>query len=528
MPSPAPDGTLNVFEVAYGDGVVEDGSSMPITEGCAIGGARTVVAGSTASSATSTSSSWMEKLAKLGPNTRYRDLLVVGSHDAASSTIAPHRPFSAIARCQNLSVVEQLESGIRLLDLRVGSRSGSGRHSDVFVWHGSLEGGPFLPVLHQIDMFVTDHPKEVVILNLVPEYGVSFTDDQKLFILKRINEMFRGRLVTAKEMKHLLSHWTLRDLSEKGKCVIVLFHPRFCQDLKVSTVHGSANGGTNPRKNHSREWTEAELEAEFDVVNADVWMRNLWFNTRNTNGLFDMVLQDIRLHGKKKNHHLYCSQFVLTPGVGGLVDVMKALAGTNPLRPMSLSQQLYKNHVLNDFLRQNASQPWNLFLLDFVDYCPWTVRFLTSLNFPVPVTVCLAVYSDGETMVNVTQKIAEYTYRERAIFLTDIVQDLELQGQRDEGSSSTTRAGTLIVAYRLGHESYYVLSAQAGALNQPNLLLISYYATSAASVVKVHSSDEGIIHGGRILNIDAPVRNLDGIIIRFKNATDKCVFEVME
>ena len=498
MPSPATDGSSNLFEAS--------GVSLGNLEGAersalhAPGGA---------------ASCWMEHLANLEPTLRYRDLLVVGTHNAASSTIQPSRPFSAIARCQNLSVLEQLEAGIRLLDLRVGGFKGSKRPSDIGVWHGSMQAGPFLPILRQIEMFANAHTKEVLILNLVPEYGVAFASEQKLFLLKQIHETFNSRLITSAEMTHLLSRWTLHDLEQKGKQVIVLFHPRFCQDLKVSASKGNAK--------HSREWTESELEAEFDVINADVWMRNLWFNTRNCNDLFSMVLDDIRRHGNKKQHHLHCSQFVLTPGVGGAMDVMKALAGTNPLRPLSLSQQLYKQQTLNKFLRSHSTDTWNMFLLDFVDYCPWTVRFLTALNFPVPVRISLALYKSGKDVVVMTKKIAEYTYRGRVVFLTNLVEDLGLSAQSMDGDFVSS-GGELVVAYSLGDKSYYVLTIPV--VTESSMLMISHFATSADSVIAVPTSNqEGIINGGKLLDDRTSATKLKGTALRFKSVDSNCLFD---
>ncbi|KAL7560023.1 hypothetical protein ACA910_013514 [Epithemia clementina (nom. ined.)] len=498
MPQPAPDGNMNLFEAASAITSLDgEENRSPMHEEA--GGAAAF---------------WMEHLAKVAPNTKFRDLLVVGSHDSASCTISPSRPFSAVGRCQNLTVSEQLEAGIRLLDLRVGSHKGSTRHSDVCVWHGSLEGGPFFPILREIDIFVTDHPKEIVVLNLVPEFGVGFLSEQKLLLLKRIYETFGSRLIKASEMSDLMARWTLGDLINKGKQVLVLFHPRFCQDLKVaSSSHAACKT--------SRDWTAGEIEAEFDVVNAEVWMRNLWFNTRNTEDLLKNVRQDISRHGNKKSHNLYCSQLVLTPGIGGLVDLMKALAGTNPLRPISLSQHLYKNQKLNNFLRSHATEPWNVFLLDFVDYCPWTVRFLTALNFPVPVKISLAVYQNGKSVLDLTDSMKKCICRGRVVFVTNIVQDLVLSESTNDCGS-----GSLVVAYSLGDKGYYVLTVPVVA--DAPLLMISYFATSANSVILIPWSNEGIIHGGQMLSSRASIRKLQGTVVRFKSTETKCTFDLIE
>lgn len=493
MPSPAPDGCLDAFELAHKKHVLFNNGeeySDPVT---------------------SVASSWMGCLAKIAPSTRFRDLMMAGTHNSASSTIHPSRPFSGIGRCQNLTILEQLEAGIRLLDIRVGSHGGSLAHSDVWIRHGSLSGGLFLPILNQIDSFVTDHPSEIVIIILTPEYGVKCTSDQKLFVLKRVCDIFGSRLVGASEMEDLLTKWTFADLRERGKQVIVFFHPRFCEHIRIPAAHGS---------NHRpRELTTDEIETQFDIIDADVWMRNMWFNTREAQDLLQYVLRDIRTHGNKRRHQLHCSQLILTPGVGGMSDVVQALAGSNPLRPISLSQRLYKDQVLNKYLRSNASEPWNLFMFDFVDCCPWTVRFLTALNFPVRLNIQLAVYGHEKSLMDVTTQVEKYVCRDRVLFLTNVLEDCGLVGNRAEG-------GSLVVVYRLNDKFYFALTVPV--VDQSTLLLISYYATSSSSVVMIPWSDEGIIHDGQILSRHSPVEKLDGVKIRFNSTSSRCVFTLVE
>ena len=122
MPMPASDGSADLFEAitkAVEESNDDDGHSHAAGSSCAL--------------------KWMDLLSKLEPEKRFRDLLIVGSHNSASYTIHPNKPFSAIGRCQNLPILHQLEEGIRLLDLRVGGKKGNAGSSHVNVWHGSLE-----------------------------------------------------------------------------------------------------------------------------------------------------------------------------------------------------------------------------------------------------------------------------------------------------------------------------------------------------------------------------------------------------
>ena len=95
--------------------------------------------------------------------TRLIDLAIVGTHDAAAYNASPR------LRCQDLTLEEQLEVGVRAFDLRLVDRyDGSGR---LDLYHGKESLGlefteDVLPLFTQ---FLTAHPDEFVILSLRKE-----------------------------------------------------------------------------------------------------------------------------------------------------------------------------------------------------------------------------------------------------------------------------------------------------------------------------------------------------------------------
>ena len=95
--------------------------------------------------------------------TRLIDLAIVGTHDAAAYNASPQ------LRCQDLTLEEQLEVGVRAFDLRLVDRyDGSGR---LDLYHGKESLGlefteDVLPLFTQ---FLTAHPDEFVILSLRKE-----------------------------------------------------------------------------------------------------------------------------------------------------------------------------------------------------------------------------------------------------------------------------------------------------------------------------------------------------------------------
>ena len=97
------------------------------------------------------------------PETRLIDLATVGTHDAAAYNASPR------LRCQDLTLEEQLEVGVRAFDLRLVDRyDGSGR---LDLYHGRESLGVEFTedVLPLFTQFLTTHPDEFVILSLRKE-----------------------------------------------------------------------------------------------------------------------------------------------------------------------------------------------------------------------------------------------------------------------------------------------------------------------------------------------------------------------
>jgi 1-phosphatidylinositol phosphodiesterase len=105
---------------------------------------------------------WMEYVddsASLG------DLTIPGTHDSG----ALYESFSGTAKCQDLTIGEQLDIGVRYLDIRL-------RHIDdaLVVHHGSVyQHQNFDDVLTQVTDFLATYPSEVVVMEVSEEYTSS-------------------------------------------------------------------------------------------------------------------------------------------------------------------------------------------------------------------------------------------------------------------------------------------------------------------------------------------------------------------
>lgn len=143
------------------------------------------------------------------PETRLIDLAIVGTHNAAAFSASPQ------LRCQDLTLEEQLEVGVRAFDLRLVDRYDGSGYMDLYHGEESLGlefTGEVLPLFTQ---FLTAHPDEFVILSLRKE------DDERH---------------SQEEMRAYSQ--SLRRALERPEVVRLLYTGQLTRETKVSEVRG--------------------------------------------------------------------------------------------------------------------------------------------------------------------------------------------------------------------------------------------------------------------------------------------------
>jgi hypothetical protein len=197
---------------------------------------------------------WMGNLVQSRPDLCLGDMVIPGTHDSGSYSIDSFKVFSAVGRNQNVSVLDQLHRGARFLDLRVAE---AGKNVNIF--HGCLQGTKFDRVVEEVKLFCDDFPGEFVIIELVAEYGRTFSSTQKLRALDSIKEMLGEKMFAEDNVDKLLTT-PIKDLVMDGKQVCVLLHPRFLEDFEI-------NG---------QPVTDKYLCEQYSCFSADKWMINKW------------------------------------------------------------------------------------------------------------------------------------------------------------------------------------------------------------------------------------------------------------
>ena len=317
-------------------------------------------------------------------------------------------------------MLEQLRRGARYLDIRVGGKKNSTLVDDTIIVHGILKGAPFPNILEEIDQFLTDNPREFLIIEIITDKNKHGMSNQQLHdVLQLITSTFNDMIITQEDLDSWfkLNSVTLGQLSEEKKNALILI-----------------NDGWTNFTHDGKYYDFSTIAKDFRCHNHARYMKNKWHNTKCAQTLLQSN-ESFLANGCNECDKFMNNQFVMTPqppeGVG---DAIAMLLGVTSLRPVSLARELYRKDYLETFIRDNADNRWNIVLLDFIDLCPLLIRFLIGLNSSKQLKFKEAFVKskDGSIKLDRTDIVNKLKRRSSSLYLLDFKKDLDLSA--DEGT----------------------------------------------------------------------------------------------
>ncbi|GMR48508.1 hypothetical protein PMAYCL1PPCAC_18703, partial [Pristionchus mayeri] len=190
-------------------------------------------------------SEWMTNLPLEGKKKPITKIAIPGSHDsfAFSSSLSTSLPISndsspslrrvgsipgvrrfikRWAITQSLTITEQLEKGIRYLDLRISNPPQRDDPDGSFRCVHALYGSPLLQIIESVREFLEKHPGEVVLIDMNHLYGFNedavFTDMMQTMLCV----LSASQLVLPPNIDRPICEYTLEKLQAAGQNVILL------------------------------------------------------------------------------------------------------------------------------------------------------------------------------------------------------------------------------------------------------------------------------------------------------------------
>lgn len=263
------------------------------------------------------------------PETRLIDLAIVGTHDAAAYNASPR------LRCQDLTLEEQLEVGVRAFDLRLVDRYDGSGLLDLFHGKESLGLEFTEDVLPLFTQFLTTHPDEFVILSLRKEDDEHHSQEEmgsySLSLLRALERpevarlLYRGELTPATKVSEV-----------RGK-LLILLRTRIGDDVCMPYFDGFQDDTTfvarlvNP------------CGGNLDLMVEDKYMVYDTIGMRDKKSALSEVLD---LAETMPDHWM-----------------IAYLSGTGDLTPEAVAEEL--NPYTYRLLRERISLPGGIYFMDF-------------------------------------------------------------------------------------------------------------------------------------------------------------------
>ncbi len=171
---------------------------------------------------------WMKELNESIGHKPIKDLVIPGSHDAATWDLVSNIG-DAFAKCQRVDIKQQLLCGSRYLDLRAQYRD-----NDWYMFHGIVAmKTKLVEVINDLKWFAENYPEEVVIVTLL---GPDICQIDA--IIQRL-EQHTVSIDDEAELGKSISNFCLNDFYKLNKNIVLLDFEGRLIDLKKISVGAS-------------------------------------------------------------------------------------------------------------------------------------------------------------------------------------------------------------------------------------------------------------------------------------------------
>ncbi len=182
---------------------------------------------------------WMQENENYLADRHLNEIFIAGSHDSATYKLedsfgknqsishnlnilkyfligsAVTKISKKWSKAQSASILEQLESGVRYLDLRVIFRDSK---KDFYTVHG-LYGPRLSTILDEINTFLSLHPKEILIIQIGDLRYMPHGDADHHKLVSKLRSAFDGKLLT----KPIGSIPTLKEIWQQKKQIVLIY-----------------------------------------------------------------------------------------------------------------------------------------------------------------------------------------------------------------------------------------------------------------------------------------------------------------
>lgn len=343
-------------------------------------------------------SKWMEILHKVNPEIKLNQMSIPGTHDSATYSIPDRKCLSSAAKTQRLSLYEQLNHGVRFLDVRYGGKNKKGTLNDIRVMHGPFMGNTLMENLKQIRRFLDENPKEFVIARFKEERSKNISDKTRVEISEAILEKFKEMNLTESDVYNFeedknydkdgwfnIKDVTLDDILRRKKRILVLGQKRMFRFIASS----SNLSGNNVDK------VRMYMRKKGFFFRNDFFI-NKWHKKNRGKQLYKSILANIEENESKM---LFNSQFTLTLEHKECCDFVRAACCLDPVRIDQHVRRLYYHRNLQKFFELHIDKEWNFCWFDYFDYDMDVIHMLVGRNFKIDLDIIKATYSvEGENV----------------------------------------------------------------------------------------------------------------------------------